>query len=61
MPRGASRCAAISPTDVGISHCGPAGAGHFVKMVHRGIEYGIMAAYAEGFNVLHCEPARSSI
>jgi 6-phosphogluconate dehydrogenase len=36
----------------GYLHCGPAGAGHFVKMVHNGIEYGIMAAYAEGFNVL---------
>jgi 6-phosphogluconate dehydrogenase len=34
-------------------HCGPVGAGHFVKMVHNGIEYGIMAAYAEGFNLLH--------
>jgi 6-phosphogluconate dehydrogenase len=33
-------------------HCGPAGAGHFVKMVHNGIEYGIMQAYAEGFDVL---------
>jgi 6-phosphogluconate dehydrogenase len=33
-------------------HCGPAGAGHFVKMVHNGIEYGLMAAYAEGFNIL---------
>jgi 6-phosphogluconate dehydrogenase len=37
----------------GYLHCGPAGAGHFVKMVHNGIEYGIMAAYAEGLNVLH--------
>ncbi len=37
----------------GYLHCGPAGAGHFVKMVHNGIEYGIMAAYAEGFNILH--------
>ena len=36
----------------GYLHCGPAGAGHFVKMVHNGIEYGLMAAYAEGFNVL---------
>jgi 6-phosphogluconate dehydrogenase len=36
----------------GYLHCGPSGAGHFVKMVHNGIEYGIMAAYAEGFNVL---------
>lgn len=36
----------------GFLHCGPCGAGHFVKMVHNGIEYGIMEAYAEGFNVL---------
>ena len=37
----------------GYLHCGASGAGHFVKMVHNGIEYGIMAAYAEGFNILH--------
>jgi 6-phosphogluconate dehydrogenase len=37
----------------GYLHCGPTGAGHFVKMVHNGIEYGVMAAYAEGLNVLH--------
>ena len=37
----------------GYLHCGAAGAGHFVKMVHNGIEYGLMAAYAEGLNVLH--------
>jgi 6-phosphogluconate dehydrogenase len=37
----------------GYIHCGPSGAGHFVKMVHNGIEYGIMAAYAEGLNILH--------
>jgi 6-phosphogluconate dehydrogenase len=37
----------------GYLHCGPNGAGHFVKMVHNGIEYGMMAAYAEGLNVLH--------
>jgi 6-phosphogluconate dehydrogenase len=36
----------------GYLHCGPAGAGHFVKMIHNGIEYGLMAAYAEGLNVL---------
>jgi 6-phosphogluconate dehydrogenase len=36
----------------GFLHCGPPGAGHFVKMVHNGIEYGLMAAYAEGFNIL---------
>ncbi|HUP24062.1 MAG TPA: decarboxylating 6-phosphogluconate dehydrogenase [Thermoanaerobaculia bacterium] len=37
----------------GYLHCGASGAGHFVKMVHNGIEYGLMAAYAEGFNILH--------
>lgn len=37
---------------LGYLHCGPHGAGHFVKMVHNGIEYGLMAAYAEGFNIL---------
>jgi len=39
--------------ELGWLHCGPAGAGHFVKMVHNGIEYGLMAAYAEGLNLLH--------
>jgi 6-phosphogluconate dehydrogenase len=39
--------------DQGWLHCGPHGAGHFVKMVHNGIEYGMMAAYAEGLNILH--------
>ena len=37
----------------GYLHCGPHGAGHFVKMIHNGIEYGVMAAYAEGLNILH--------
>jgi 6-phosphogluconate dehydrogenase len=41
-----------STADRGYLHCGPNGAGHFVKMVHNGIEYGLMAAYAEGFNIL---------
>jgi 6-phosphogluconate dehydrogenase len=41
-----------APEEQGYLHCGPSGAGHFVKMVHNGIEYGIMAAYAEGLNVL---------
>jgi 6-phosphogluconate dehydrogenase len=41
-----------STADQGYLHCGPAGAGHFVKMVHNGIEYGLMAAYAEGLNIL---------
>ena len=39
--------------EYGYLHCGPPGAGHFVKMVHNGIEYGIMAAYAEGLSILH--------
>ena len=41
-----------STAEHGYLHCGPNGAGHFVKMVHNGIEYGLMAAYAEGFNIL---------
>ena len=41
-----------APAEQGWLHCGPSGAGHFVKMVHNGIEYGMMAAYAEGLNVL---------
>jgi 6-phosphogluconate dehydrogenase len=40
------------PSEQGYLHCGPAGAGHFVKMVHNGIEYGLMAAYAEGLNII---------
>lgn len=43
----------------GYLHCGPAGAGHFVKMVHNGIEYGMMAAYAEGLNILKAASAGS--
>ena len=42
-----------TPAEFGWLHCGGPGAGHFVKMVHNGIEYGIMQAYAEGFNILH--------
>jgi 6-phosphogluconate dehydrogenase len=53
-PRTPAREAATPPdrAEAGYLHCGPSGAGHFVKMVHNGIEYGLMAAYAEGFNVL---------
>ena len=40
-------------SEQGYLHCGPSGAGHFVKMVHNGIEYGVMAAYAEGLNILN--------
>ena len=46
------RAVAGSTAEEGYLHCGPTGAGHFVKMVHNGIEYGLMAAYAEGFNIL---------
>jgi len=46
------RQAAVGQAEQGYLHCGKSGAGHFVKMVHNGIEYGLMAAYAEGFNVL---------
>ena len=46
----------------GYLHCGPPGAGHFVKMIHNAIEYGLMAAYAEGFNVLkHANAGKSSV
>lgn len=44
--------AALAPED-GYAHVGPSGAGHFVKMVHNGIEYGLLQAYAEGFELLH--------
>ena len=44
---------AVTSAEYGWLHCGPAGAGHFVKMVHNGIEYGIMQAYAEGFNIIN--------
>ena len=43
----------VRQSELGWLHCGDPGAGHFVKMVHNGIEYGIMQAYAEGFNILH--------
>ena len=43
----------VRQSELGWLHCGGPGAGHFVKMVHNGVEYGIMQAYAEGFNILH--------
>ncbi len=52
IPRTAGREKLGGTAEQGYLHCGPSGGGHFVKMVHNGIEYGIMAAYAEGFNVL---------
>jgi 6-phosphogluconate dehydrogenase len=51
-PRTPSRDGKASTAEQGYLHCGPHGAGHFVKMVHNGIEYGLMAAYAEGLNIL---------
>ncbi|HEU5153957.1 MAG TPA: decarboxylating 6-phosphogluconate dehydrogenase, partial [Gemmatimonadales bacterium] len=51
-PRTHGRHGAPSRAELGYFHCGPAGSGHFVKMVHNGIEYGLMASYAEGFNIL---------
>jgi len=52
-PRTPGRTGEPAREEQGYLHCGPNGAGHFVKMVHNGIEYGMMAAYAEGLNVLH--------
>ncbi len=51
-PRTPGRDKAGGTAEHGYLHCGPSGAGHFVKMVHNGIEYGVMAAYAEGLNIL---------
>ncbi|MCC6335538.1 MAG: decarboxylating 6-phosphogluconate dehydrogenase [Myxococcales bacterium] len=51
-PRTPGREGEAASAEHGYLHCGPSGAGHFVKMVHNGIEYGIMAAYAEGLNIL---------
>jgi 6-phosphogluconate dehydrogenase len=54
IPRTPGREAGAAGTsEQGYLHCGPSGAGHFVKMVHNGIEYGVMAAYAEGLAILH--------
>ena len=51
-PRTSGRDAQPDPAEMGYLHCGPTGAGHFVKMIHNGIEYGLMASFAEGFNIL---------
>ncbi len=53
IPRTPGREKLGGTAEQGYLHCGPNGAGHFVKMVHNGIEYGVMAAYAEGLNILH--------
>ena len=52
IPETPGRESMNSTAEQGYLHCGPAGAGHFVKMVHNGIEYGLMQAYAEGFDIL---------
>ena len=52
IPHTPGRESRTGTAELGYLHCGPAGAGHFVKMVHNGIEYGLMAAYAEGFNIM---------
>jgi 6-phosphogluconate dehydrogenase len=52
-PRTPGRKGVVADAEKGYLHCGPSGAGHFVKMVHNGIEYGMMAAIAEGLNILH--------
>ena len=52
IPRTAGREKINGTAEQGYLHCGPNGAGHFVKMVHNGIEYGVMAAYAEGISIL---------
>src|SRR4029453_9147480 len=63
-PRTRGRRGDPSPAELGYLHCGPVGSGHFVKMVHNGIEYGLMASYAEGLNLLRSAadgPARYRI
>jgi 6-phosphogluconate dehydrogenase len=57
IPRTPGREKAGGTSELGYLHCGPSGAGHFVKMVHNGIEYGIMAAYAEGLGILRAANA----
>ncbi len=61
VPRSKGLTGEPSQAEQGYLHCGPVGAGHFVKMVHNGIEYGLMAAYAEGLNILkHANVGKAS-
>jgi 6-phosphogluconate dehydrogenase len=61
VPRTSGREKIGGTAEEGYLHCGPAGAGHFVKMVHNGIEYGLMAAYSEGINILkHANVGKST-
>ncbi len=57
IPRTPGRAGTGGAVEAGYLHCGPNGAGHFVKMIHNGIEYGVMAAYAEGFGILQAANA----
>src|SRR5438132_234691 len=54
IPRTPGREKLAGTAEEGYLHCGPSGSGHFVKMIHNGIEYGLMQAYAEGFDILKC-------
>lgn len=54
IPRTPGRDKATGTAEEGYLYCGPSGAGHFVKMIHNGIEYGLMQAYAEGFDIFRC-------
>src|SRR5260370_38262978 len=58
VPRTPGHESLRTTAEQGFLHCGPSGAGHFVKMVHNGIEYGLMQAYAEGFDIMRA--ARST-
>jgi len=58
IPRTPGRENAGGTAEQGYLHCGPSGAGHFVKMVHNGIEYGLMQAYAEGFDLFRCSNSK---
>jgi 6-phosphogluconate dehydrogenase len=60
VPRTPGREKLDGTAELGYLHCGPSGAGHFVKMIHNGIEYGIMAAYAEGLSILKAADAGKS-
>ncbi|MBI1831137.1 MAG: decarboxylating 6-phosphogluconate dehydrogenase [Planctomycetes bacterium] len=58
IPRTPGREKMTGTAEEGYLHCGPSGAGHFVKMVHNGIEYGLMQAYAEGFDIFRCADSK---
>ena len=61
IPRTPGRDGRDSRVEAGYLHCGPSGSGHFVKMIHNGIEYGLMQAYAEGFSILRASAERPGV